>query len=1833
MASSAIGFINISYGNTGPTGARGERGSTGPDGLAGNAVGPIGSNAPYIDRVDFTQTGVTITLSDSSKYEVLGSFSGQTLTEYTRIEVIDPLEPTQDGATISFTASGSHGSNSFIMRGISGSGSLLVTEDSQAIYIDSIYTPGDGSADSSSLIDNTLIYLKKTNQISSTTIGTTYGNFYNGTLNFEKESSGLSFSKLLPRAKVKYISPIFKTPSSIPQTINIDDAGVFYIRTPNGISGFNGNFYQNEIISFTLITESDDLWHFPTNVYFENGENYLTCGKSIINLSSFDRGNSWYAVVAARGIDGATSGCEPKFLVGSCCYYDTNGNLLCEDFSNKNTCDALSGTFNALRPCELACGISAGVCCSNGSCLENTSYSECIAFGGKYFYGITCGYLNNDPNGSNSTRLCYDKCLGERVACCKNGQCIGDELTKFECENILGGVAFPGSACSSVDCCLQNVKIGACCVEGVCFQKTLLECRALSGIFLGEGEACGNVNCNCYLDTTLVYGACCNCAGPNTVGCNITTQLQCQGTYGANAQWTAIPNASPGDNCMNITAARDFCIAQYTDDCSDPDVKCCRCVDGITTCSTVTQSQCTALGGNSSTLSTTNNCTSTPCNKCSSGPSNTPCSDCNPSVYGRKCKCSTVGGTVVRECIGNVIVSGENADNECVLNPSICAPISCTASPTCDEVLANTCSQNFCATNDPETTTCPTLVSLPNISVPDCTNATSIPHSRFITASQYRSLIPATFTKEYNIEINTPECGTAPNALAEDTTVYGFGVKDIYIPIKPENICNNGKDLQLCIQIDLPQSTTLLTSFRAYVLRTWYPKYFSTNYAAALGLTYMNTGQVVSYISPSINREETSVWGSINNVAGLTYLTESGIQQVSQQTVYNNLSSFLGENGADYINYQPDFDNFSGININTTRMIEELNCPLLGYNPRGRYVNFENLTNAIDALEPATNNASPRANLLNTPGYTYATVNAHTNLYYYSSVNLGGRMGAGDGNNSTLGDFSLSGKIDQQPYFRVGGTNLVSNSTMSYLMKARPLFPIEAADKVTSPGLYEADHIEAKRTYGYTDFGYCRYCYNNTATNGPAFHIPAPYADKDPYGIYGIGYYTKHATFNRFANGFLNSRFYAHSAGPGEGANLNEAERLIKYGFSYLGHPLTVDYESDVVYEIGTFIDPNKNIIRYDAYNSDAGGHINEMDFVTEQFFPFTVKKSPVYKTRVTSIICDTGPIDSQGNYYNDNSLTGPGGHLIPYNIQKRKYFGGVGNPYNPAGTPLTRSEFDALKSECVISKTPTGVKICIKLKDYKNYVLTSDQLTGDLTSDSYNRLKNSTNPRNRRVLNYINSLRVVLFSNPINPYSASIDFDSALDANGAAQNPFVQYKAAADQYLKNYHKIINPQQTSIEPLPNINTFKYNCIECERAINPLCECGSTNCSSCQITEDDKKTNMFGAYPEHVLFCLLANAYRLGGQDKCCIHQVAISDLGGGSNGGGLGSLYRCACPGYPCGTALLQVGFPVASGCRNCDDNTPCSCKSPTLRGGVYVGGADPQGCPPLPECGSGTCMYDHCCSPVFNWLGSNLPGGPYSGYFGYSECDCGSNICSSFGLSYYNVRPEIREVYRAAIRSFFAAIGFEEFVDYSFNPLQSDPEKTIVSFKLSGKIKQLLPPQNGQYEQYSIPGIAPPYLIKGWDVIPPVYSADPGIFNDIGYIRNLVCDGDRAPSSLLQYIPTCAINSIFPDNAVLQNPVCENYCDAVNNTCTDLIGPSGRPIHDHMFDHSVGEPLQNFPAPSANLISQMGDVCNINGFFSASSYKKFFTNETDFICVNVDCTTINCLEYQDCVP
>ena len=396
MSSSSIGTYVIS----GPKGPRGPIGATGNTGETGNVgpLGPTGNRGVYITSATNISSGIILNLSDGNTLEVSGYFKGDTANFYIA------------GATMAIYARGiasgsasenydtlsslikSYDSSTGILqiKGLSAIGSLYLTEDEDAIYFHSTLADAGSELDIANLNANTLVYLKNPYQISSTAIGVSYdGTNYFGTLDYTN-------AKLNASARIKYVQPVERTASPI--YLNVDDAGLFYLNTPIGIAGITGTLRKNEMVSITIIPESDDIWHFPANVYFEAGENYFTCGKSVVNLTTTDQGTNWLATVVARGFDVDTGECRLSGGFGSCCYTDETGKLNCSDYVTKSLCDTVNGTFNPLSPCSIACGQGiTGFCCSNGKCLDDSDPSECAAFGGVFYAGFTCGAFANNP--------------------------------------------------------------------------------------------------------------------------------------------------------------------------------------------------------------------------------------------------------------------------------------------------------------------------------------------------------------------------------------------------------------------------------------------------------------------------------------------------------------------------------------------------------------------------------------------------------------------------------------------------------------------------------------------------------------------------------------------------------------------------------------------------------------------------------------------------------------------------------------------------------------------------------------------------------------------------------------------------------------------------------------------------------------------------------------------------------------------------------------------------------------------------------------------------------------------------------------------------------------------------------------------------------------------------------------------------------------------------------------------------------------------------------------------------------------------------------------------
>lgn len=632
MSKSTIG-TNAIRGPKGPTGPTGLIGPTGNTGNTG-PTGPTGSYGLYVTNIDAFKNSIILTLSDGSTQEVIGNFRGATSEFY-----IGGVTYPND--SYSLISSFDSGTNTVNIRGFTFTGSLYLTEDDNYIYLHTNIVETPSQLDIANLNQNTLIYLKTNYQISSTSVGVSYdGNYYNGTLVYDDLGSGNGKAKLNASSKINYLGPIFRGETAI--HINADEAGVFYLATPIGIAGISGTFQPNESISITLIIENENIWNFPSNIYFEDGENYLTCGKSVLNLLSTNQGETWLATVAARGFDVNTDTCVATSTFGSCCYTDEDLSLNCLDYTNKETCDSLFGTFNSLISCSNSC-TNIGICCTNGKCIENSNPAECESFGGSFYSGITCGSYNNNPDSTNFVdRLCPNNCeQNGLVSCCKNGTCLGDNYTRLLCEEFLGGIATEGP-CSNANCCDQLVGVGACCTSAGCYQLNKIDCNKANGIFLGEGFRCDEVNCECFA-TTEALGSCCVAAGNCT---NNVTQASCSNPTG----WS-IYTCAERSNCNSTN-----------------NVICCFETNGVKTC--------------------TQNTPNSQCTQANNGTVVSNCSQCqNPQEEGACCSDSGECTDTTEDDCGGTFTAGETCERV------MCNPGACCKDGMCGDLSQLNCNE------------------------------------------------------------------------------------------------------------------------------------------------------------------------------------------------------------------------------------------------------------------------------------------------------------------------------------------------------------------------------------------------------------------------------------------------------------------------------------------------------------------------------------------------------------------------------------------------------------------------------------------------------------------------------------------------------------------------------------------------------------------------------------------------------------------------------------------------------------------------------------------------------------------------------------------------------------------------------------------------------------------------------------------------------------------------------------------------------------------------------------------------------------------------------------
>ena len=496
-------------GPTGPAGITGSTGSTGPDGPTGST----GATGAYVVRGTYNDSRqLVLLLSDGNEITING-LTG-TSTAYDGVVTGENIgtgyqvflsypEGITSGLTFSFVS-------------ITGDGNVSVTSDGNTIIIGGTYEVTKGTFGITSELG--LAYLSDINVLSGTTSTDSLSTSVSGYLDFFG-GTGTNGAILTEKNNIQALGPI-EFGSGI--TIDLSRGSILKITTPIGINGFTGEIGSStdsdSIQSFTAFIDGNAFWKLPDNLFFEEGQDYFSCGVDIVNFTKIENSDSWFVSFAARGYD--TDGCSGSGSFGSCCYTD-DGKRKCKDFIDQRSCeDDLNGTYRAYASCEESCDVKGDVCCSNGLCLEYVSQEECDFYNGTFWTGVDCGSYPTD--GDNNIRFCYDSCQTE-YACCKDGQCLG-QYTTVQCEEFLGGVSTQGK-CGSFSCCDNIEYIGACCFQEFCQDATSSQdCKARGGVFMGHGSKCADVEC-CIEDLPL--GACCQANGT----CQQLLEDDCTGIF------------------------------------------------------------------------------------------------------------------------------------------------------------------------------------------------------------------------------------------------------------------------------------------------------------------------------------------------------------------------------------------------------------------------------------------------------------------------------------------------------------------------------------------------------------------------------------------------------------------------------------------------------------------------------------------------------------------------------------------------------------------------------------------------------------------------------------------------------------------------------------------------------------------------------------------------------------------------------------------------------------------------------------------------------------------------------------------------------------------------------------------------------------------------------------------------------------------------------------------------------------------------------------------------------------------------------------------------------
>jgi len=717
----SISSITGSTGPVGPTGPLGVTGNTGPTGPTGatGISGPWPFNKRYADdgRLILILTdGTEITINGLTGNQGFwsGEVTGENLGDGTQIFTSYPTGLTEG--------------NTFEFLSITGDGIIEVTGDGSSVIIGATFSSQEALIGFSGA--SGIAYLFTENTVHSTTADNLH--LYSPLLNTNRKRIALDFmgstsdsgSALKTLDRMQSVGPFSPTeiigitggpPNGADDVaagegiyLDVSSGSMININATwpgvgiQGFTGYQSNDDIEQIISFTAVVNGNSFWKFPSNVYFEEKEDFFSCGTDIVNftatrdLSTSTSDYRWFGTFAARGY--GVTGCENSGSYGSCCITSTSGGFDCVDFVDEFTCiQEFGGEYSAFQSCASGCGERKGVCCSQGECAEDVSPEECEFYNGTYWPGIVCGAEGlteqsfngpdgpdteqpgdgtgeDDPvtypnNGDNRNRFCYDPCANP-LACCKNGECLG-EYTQIQCEEILDGISVNGT-CGSVNCCEVVKYEGACCFgftgaegqERYCEDSVYaFECRKRGGVFMGHATQCANIDC--CIDDLEERSACCvyNNSNDSYTCLDARSESECDAMNGS---WQGFNDEDAAILCEDDPCPKKFaCCTQNS--------------DGTFQCNETYEEQCNGIWFDQVPCDS-NPCPLPPigsCCKFSSGNGY----QCNDDVI--QADCNTLGDVWrINEC----------ADSEC---PGVgaCCTENSEGTPICFNVPQSVCTQ------------------------------------------------------------------------------------------------------------------------------------------------------------------------------------------------------------------------------------------------------------------------------------------------------------------------------------------------------------------------------------------------------------------------------------------------------------------------------------------------------------------------------------------------------------------------------------------------------------------------------------------------------------------------------------------------------------------------------------------------------------------------------------------------------------------------------------------------------------------------------------------------------------------------------------------------------------------------------------------------------------------------------------------------------------------------------------------------------------------------------------------------------------------------------------